>query len=1131
MARPDAVIKLLYYPTPITVMQAIARYIKTESRWSRKAIVDTSAGTGEAAKVLADAWGMDLHGVELDPDRAAELAKVAKVSFCGSYSQIVVGAKNKYSVLFLNPPYDYARIDDYTVERQEVQFLAAALPLLSAGALVVFVPPSSLLQREEFRRFVQDHLRDVEFFRFPPDEFKAFGQVVMIAEVGTRWASSDPAEREATWRKVTNLDTMAVIGEFAPKVVKVGAVAQEYDGRRLYYQTGGCAEDIKVSMTEVDPAQLCPRRGSKATGAWATRSWSLLTTRIGGGDNAPLAAPRPGHQAMLLAAGALNGVLLDGRYLVKGGSEKQVVTKGLEDGGEEATERIVSHLSVLDLATGDLDTWNVGEKPEKTAKWFTQHSEGLALAIQASHTPQFDGDTSRYDATIAGLRPPGKLPGRDVPAWIDGQVQAACACVHRWRKHKNVILSGECGTGKTSMSIIATEAAGHRKTIVVCPAHLVPKWCREVYKITGEDCARVGTYLSDIDAFFNDDEARYLVVSKERAKLGSRWAPTCDVSLRVRREYIYAQDRQPGRKDQEYQHIAHRGVLVCPECGARVEELSNKVKTHCEAKLDPKTRRPYGVLDDKSDAIMCGSALWSAVPLSVKSRPKPKKSKAKKSSDRVMLRAGLEAGFFDGSQGEECRPMPKGTERVGYEAGWRLGNLQRRLGPVAFTHSEGAIPPHQVAENARWDIPQQTPVATRRWPLAAYAAHRHARRYSLVVDECHQYAGGDTDQSRAIQNLLSSAVKTLMMTGTLYGGRASSIFHLLYKCEPSFRAMFRFDEAKRFSQLHGLFTRVFSEEQVNSRAGYKRGNGGGKLKEIPGMSPHMTPMLLPYVVFVKLADLASDILPPYKEEMVYVEPDKRVAAAANKMQEAVKAVVRKYPQVLGAYLMACLGYPDRPDQPEEIRARIYRDPDDPDCKEFRDELVATAPAITDARNPKDDWVVERVALEKAEGRRVLVYTTQNKRRDVRGRLRAALEAKGYTVAVLGANVAPDKREAWLDKARSKGFDVLITNGALVETGLDLLDCPTIIQYGTEYSINRLRQSLRRSWRLGQRFDVRVFMLAQRGTMQDYATGLIAAKLQAAEMVDGDEAGGLAQVSSGGANFLFELASRAIAGLT
>lgn len=288
------------------------------------------------------------------------------------------------------------------------------------------------------------------------------------------------------------------------------------------------------------------------------------------------------------------------------------------------------------------------------------------------------------------------------------------------------------------------------------------------------------------------------------------------------------------------------------------------------------------------------------------------------------------------------------------------------------------------------------------------------------------------------------------------------------------------------------------------------------------MSPAMIPLLLPYTVFVKLRDLRLE-LPEYTEEVRLIEPDPRVLASVSKLQSELRALIREHPKALGAYLQACLGYPDRPDQREEIH--------DIDEDGERAGLLASAEAVSDPPGgmwPKDEALVELAREEHAEGRQVLVFFTQTSRRDARPRVRAALEAAGLRVVQLDASVDPEKREEWMRVQCERGFDVMFTNGRLVETGLDLMFAVTIVQYGIEYSINTLRQSIRRSWRLGQRLPVRVVFLAYRSTMQATATDLIARKMRAAELVDGDAAGGLAQHDAGGGNFLLELAHEVLA---
>jgi hypothetical protein len=84
--------------------------------------------------------------------------------------------------------------------------------------------------------------------------------------------------------------------------------------------------------------------------------------------------------------------------------------------------------------------------------------------------------------------------------------------------------------------------------------------------------------------------------------------------------------------------------------------------------------------------------------------------------------------------------------------------------------------------------------------------------------------------------------------------------------------------------------------------------------------------------------------------------------------------------------------------------------------------------------------------------------------------------------------------------------VVISHPKLVETGLDLLDFPTIIFYESGYSLHTLRQASRWSWRIGQRRQVRVKFLCYEGTMQTACLRLMGKKLLVALTMEGKFAG-------------------------
>ena len=84
----------------------------------------------------------------------------------------------------------------------------------------------------------------------------------------------------------------------------------------------------------------------------------------------------------------------------------------------------------------------------------------------------------------------------------------------------------------------------------------------------------------------------------------------------------------------------------------------------------------------------------------------------------------------------------------------------------------------------------------------------------------------------------------------------------------------------------------------------------------------------------------------------------------------------------------------------------------------------------------------------------------------------------------------------------RGIDVVICHPKLVETGLDLLEFPTILFHEAGYSLHTLRQASRRSWRIGQKHPVEVKFFAYSGTMQEVCLRLMGKKLLVALAMEG-----------------------------
>jgi hypothetical protein len=151
---------------------------------------------------------------------------------------------------------------------------------------------------------------------------------------------------------------------------------------------------------------------------------------------------------------------------------------------------------------------------------------------------------------------------------------------------------------------------------------------------------------------------------------------------------------------------------------------------------------------------------------------------------------------------------------------------------------------------------------------------------------------------------------------------------------------------------------------------------------------------------------------------------------------------------------------------------------------------------------KERRLIEEVKSELAHGRKVQVFAVYTQKRDVTRRLRELLCSEGVRAEVLSAEVPPEQREAWYERHLRNGMQVCICHPKLVQTGLDLIELPTIFFYETGYSTYVLRQASRRSWRIGQKQAVRVGFLTYSKTAQESCLRLMGKKLLVSLALEG-----------------------------
>lgn len=392
---------------------------------------------------------------------------------------------------------------------------------------------------------------------------------------------------------------------------------------------------------------------------------------------------------------------------------------------------------------------------------------------------------------------------------------------------------------------------------------------------------------------------------------------------------------------------------------------------------------------------------------------------------------------------------------------------------------------------------------------------RHARFDLGIFDEVHELKGGGTAQGQMLGSVAACCDRLVALTGTLFGGKASDLYYLMWRLCPDRMKALGFEYGASMSSFvtrYGILQRTVKADRDTDVRGVrtKRRESNSDAIEKVGIVPTLfTDLLLDRAVFLSLEDLVPHLppgmLPPRPRiEFDVVQMNEQLASAYQSLEGSIVNAIKesshggRSPNMgLVAAMFAGLDcYPDHPFAWDTI------------CTTIRDEEgnerripICTPDDLGDGTYPKDRRLVEIVQGEVAKGRRCLVYTVHTQKHSVSGRLERILSQAGIRVAVL-EDVATDRREEWVQQQQADGVQVIITHPGKVETGLDLLEWPTIIFHSMGLKPFTFRQAGARSWRIGQKKRCRVIALTYANTMQEIISSLMVAKIRAATRLEG-----------------------------
>ena len=746
------------------------------------------------------------------------------------------------------------------------------------------------------------------------------------------------------------------------------------------------------------------------------------------------------------------------------------------------------HSIVLDSCTG-LDNY------------LQLFGEGLAKKIQMSFRPKFIPGEDTYDNYLYNID--DYVYYNAGVNLYEAQRSAIQAIVNNMDLNKNTFLVGEMGAGKTLMASSACYVHNANKNkginvLVMCPSHLVNNWKNEIARFIPNSRSYIIHNVEELLAIKDRLEDPYkiensfVIMSKEIAKIGYGNRP----AVLFKRVGYY--------QNEHGDMIKANNVFVCPECGQVLTKYINvpaypgsnrKVKRKVPLELtDFAKEYSYNdictnyvkIYDPKEEiykTVMCKNKLWTAMNRDDENLQWVKLGKSGwfhvDSIDILMdyyLNSGVkmtkkDAELFDNLSDQHNSLI-------------RTGKIDRRFN------------------------------GTKKYPVAKYIKKRMPNVFDYgIFDEAQAYKG-KTEQGHAFHILAQSCRKTITMTGTLMNGYVNSMYYLLYRLLPQAmkREGFNYEDEAEFNRIFGVNS---TTTVMDGRTVKRRSN-----KLLPGISSLVfTKFLLNNTVFVSLEDMTEG-LPNYTEIPYSVEMDETTARYYNGYEQFMRRMAtgregdKKY---IRQYCRRMLTIPDAPHCMED------------ELSEDNTVLFA-APEIEEFTTNKDLALLDIINTKVTAGEKVLVYYNDVGTTNLGDHIRLTINSYGYKSAELKASTKAEKREEFINKLVRDGYDVLICNPSLVETGLNLLDFTTIVFYQLGYNLNTMRQASRRSWRLSQDKDITVYFLYYSDTTQEATLSLMATKLHAAQSMEGKFSEEGLRAMSDNQDVLTQIASNVVDGI-
>ncbi|MFM8319743.1 MAG: DUF6094 domain-containing protein, partial [Chloroflexota bacterium] len=1024
MARLEAQAKVLYYPTDLALVDVISTYFSTNGKETR--IVDPCCGRGDALAQLAgqmDRKPVTL-GIELSTFRAQDAKqKLDRVLATSFYD--VTRTDNKWTprsvgLVFNNPPYDWSEFTELKFGgkrhiRHEWEFVDRCTPKIQPGGHQVILIPRSMLGSEQMLgagredrmgRHLAGWYEYIQVCHADNDDYRRFDQVVVLA-CNKRIKFKPPASEE-----------IEAITQYAREEAEIPLI-RPGDGRFVIPPVQDVVPFV-FTYVPTKPEDLV--RHGKACSPLKTQEFERVTyTRPVGAPFQPATPLKIGHITMLLTGEEAGVVRLADRVhekaramLIKGKTGKATMVvdseavysdKGVYSHTKITTRQVPQATIAIVRDDGSTELLN---EPKQVENFANTYVKDIAGALLERNKPLYSFQPEdREWAALAGIgvQMP-KLPDREEAGLFPAQKHLAIAAARVLRKRHVAIMNAEMGFGKSLSSVAIIHLMDAPATLLTCPGHLVFKWRSEI--MTGCDpqkpiTARVITRpVSESYTVSSPSETDI----KKHAMLhlsGNIWMAKPSWWMRLKRDLeangarVTATTRWqiPGDVESNNDRGLRRDITI--QC----ETLSGQ-----QYVLDLLNKQTFNDRSDAAHKVSIAPKLHLnnlTVQATLVDRDEYtlqdfyQDYQAGRLGERAAAICSLDLAKYDAGWNTDSKAV---IRHVAERKRDRKGEICDRIvercvncGQVIPDYGESkTVFYHHCGEN------RKTPLYSfnkfRRIGLARLIQKHYRGFFKLLIsDEMHKSQAGTSDVGVADQRLMISIRYSVALTGTLFGGTASSLFYLLYRRVPEIRQLYRYYDVRRWVENYGYLEEEYTQEEPldTNRGVYtnvRRMNV--KPRELPGISPAIIRFLLPITLFANITDLGYD-LPPLYEDVITLDMDpaqkeRYETANAAILEEGVEYCLKRFNDhgwVGGWFLNNWYG-PSSSFRDEVFDYQSKKIPE----SAIRHEMLS---AVGEGEwLPKERRLAEIVKENLQDGRKTLVFIEQTGTRDIRERLVQAL---------------------------------------------------------------------------------------------------------------------------------------------